>query len=89
MKELTEKQADEMIARRAKSVLLGNVVFWQTSVDVFREITEKYPAATHIRSYQAEEKDGSVTLVHYPIDSDGAPCGPPINDTRPCPPLWE
>ena len=89
MKELTEKQAEEMLTRRAESVRLGNVVFWQTSVDVFRHIIEKYPAATHIRSHQAEEKDGSVTLIHFPMDSDGRPCGPPMNDSSPCPPLWD
>ena len=89
MKELTEKEAKEMIDRRAESVRLGNVLFWRTAIAVFDEIKAKYPAATHIDSYQAEEKDETVTLVHYAIDEHGMTCGPPVNDSNPCPPLWE
>ena len=86
MKEYTEKEALEMIERRAESVQLGNVVYWRTSLRVFEDFKVEYPTADYIKSYQAEQKYGNVTLLHFIYDKDGTFLGVG-NDSSPCPPL--
>ena len=84
---LTEKEAFLMEAAYRDNVRFKHPEYWRTPVDVFKGLFVEYPSATHIKTVPALRKDGSVTLLHYPLDADGVICGPPINDTNPCPPL--
>ena len=81
------QQAAQMEEAYRINVRFTHPEYWRTPVDVFKELSAEYPDATHIKSVPALRKDGSVTLFHYPLDKDGVICGPPSNDSNPCPPL--
>ena len=84
MKELTEKEVDEGIAALGK--LRERIVpkYFQTPVELFKELMEQHPDATHIRQVLMwDEKGEFLTLANYAEPSNP---GDGANDTRPCPP---
>ena len=83
MKELTEKEVDGGVA--ALDQLRERIVpkYFQTPVEVFKELMEQHPDATHIRQVLMwDEKNGWLTLANYAEPSDTHPG----NDSHPCPP---
>lgn len=62
---------------------------YRTPRGVFEALLEKYPQATHFDHAIGQKKDGSLTLIHLPIDADGVVCGGGLNNTNPCPPLCD
>ena len=84
MKELTEKQVEVGVA--ALDQLRERIIpkHFETPVEVFKELMEEHPDATHIRQVLMwDEKNNWLTLANYAEPSD-THAG---NDTNPCPPL--
>ena len=82
MKELTQKEVDEGAAAYQNT----QVKYWTSPAKVLRELLDKYPQAESFRHVPFLDKSGNVQLAHEALDSDGMICGPPGNDTNPCPP---
>lgn len=86
MKELTEKEIEDGVA--ALDQLRERIIpkYFQTPVEVFKELIEQHPDATHIRQVLMwDDKKGWLTLANYAEPSE-THAG---NDTRPCPPFCD
>ena len=80
---LTEKE----VTKGSLAYQNTQVKHWNTDATVLAEFLEEYPDATVIRHVPFLDKDGNVQLAHFPYDVDGVICGPPINNSHPCPPF--
>ena len=87
--EVSGEELKELTERQAEAVKLENPIFYQTPVEAFDALKEKYPDAVHYRHQLGRTKDGSLTLIHLPIDANGEPCGSGQNNSNPCPPNWQ
>ena len=92
MLDVTEKKLAELREEYERQVAWANPQFYQTTIadlkQIVAEIEEKYPEAVAIRHYVGAKKDGSRTLIHFPVSDSGVICGDGGNNTNPCPPLW-